>query len=139
MERPPDAWPTKFSIGDCYCIYLGDLLTARVSLDEALRIHDPERDRDAKFRFGVDIGAVATVHLALAYWLLGRVDQAAELANEAAARAREIKRQVMLANETPKQSRKRVEREARERAFVERMSAQLDQLESKAAEILGGK
>jgi class 3 adenylate cyclase/predicted ATPase len=71
-------------------LYLGDLLTARVSLDEALRIHDPERDRDAKFRFGVDIGAVATVHLALAYWLLGRVDQAAELANEAAARAREI-------------------------------------------------
>jgi hypothetical protein len=56
-----------------------------------------------------------------------------------AARAREIKRQVMLANESPKQSRKRVEREARERAFLSRIDAQLTELESKSAEILGSK
>jgi predicted ATPase/class 3 adenylate cyclase len=72
------------------CLYLGDLVGARKCLEEALRIYDPERDSDAKFRFAVDVGAVATVHLALVYWLLGRVDRAAELANEAIARAREI-------------------------------------------------
>ncbi len=71
------------------CLWQADFIEARARLDEALRIYDSERDRDAKFRFGTDTLAVATVHLAQANWLLGNVDQARELMQEAVTRAGE--------------------------------------------------
>jgi predicted ATPase len=37
----------------------GALEDAQAHLSEALRLYDPERDRDAKFRFGADTGAAA--------------------------------------------------------------------------------
>ena len=43
------------------CLCQGDFVEARAHLEEALRIYDPERDRDAKFRFGTDTGAVAAI------------------------------------------------------------------------------
>ncbi len=58
------AWPPSFK---------GDLAEARAHLEQALRIFDPERDREAKFRFGTDTGVAATVYLALTNWLLGEV------------------------------------------------------------------
>ena len=79
-------------------LYLGDLLGARKCLEDALRSSDPERDRDVKLRFDVDTGIVAKAHLAKAYWLLGRVDEAAELANEATAGARAIAHVPTLTN-----------------------------------------
>jgi hypothetical protein len=57
-------------------LYLGDLTGGRTNLGEALRIYDPQRDCDAKFRFGVDTGAAATGFLALAGWALGDVERA---------------------------------------------------------------
>jgi adenylate cyclase len=57
------------------------------SLAEALRIYDPERDRDAKFRFGADTAAIAPVFLTLAIWALGDVDRARPLSQEALAHA----------------------------------------------------
>jgi predicted ATPase len=54
-----------------------------------LRTYDPERDRDAKFRFGVDTAAGATCFLALASWALGDVERAGALGEEALARADE--------------------------------------------------
>ena len=68
-------------------LFQGDLAVARAHLDQALRIFDPERDREAKFRFGVDTGAGATVFLALTNWLLGEVGPARKLIEAVIARA----------------------------------------------------
>src|SRR6516162_7444303 len=70
-------------------LYQGDFLGAEANLAEALRRYDPERDRDAKFRFGPDTGAGATVYLALASWVLGGVERAPALSEEALTRADE--------------------------------------------------
>jgi hypothetical protein len=70
-------------------LFEGDFIDARTNLVEALRIYDPERDRDAKFRFSVDTCAGATSFLALAIWPLGDVGQARALSEEALARADE--------------------------------------------------
>jgi predicted ATPase len=70
-------------------LYQGDFLDAEANLVEALRTYDPERDRDAKFRFGVDTAAVATGYLTQASWALGDVERARALGEEALARADE--------------------------------------------------
>jgi class 3 adenylate cyclase/predicted ATPase len=67
----------------------GDFIGAEANLAEALRIYDPERDRDAKFRFGVDTGAGATSLLPRAIWPLGDVGRARSLGDGALARADE--------------------------------------------------
>ena len=56
-------------------------------MEQALRIYDPVRDREAKFRFGMDSEVLATSYLALAAWWFGDVGRARELMNEAVARA----------------------------------------------------
>ena len=68
-------------------LYQGHFVAARTHLKEALRIYDPQRDREAKFRFGWDSGVGATTFLALANWFLGEVGRARELIEDAAARA----------------------------------------------------
>jgi predicted ATPase len=70
-------------------LYQGDLVGAAANLAEALRIYDPERDRDAKFRLGADCRASAAGHLALARWAMGDIGRARALAEEALARADE--------------------------------------------------
>jgi predicted ATPase len=67
----------------------GDLIGAEANCAEALRTYDPERDCDAKFRFGPDTGACAAVYLALASWVMGGVERARALSEEALARAEE--------------------------------------------------
>jgi predicted ATPase len=67
----------------------GDLIGSRTNFAEALTIYDPERDRDAKFRFGADGAAVAAGYLAQANCALGNVEQARALSEEALARADE--------------------------------------------------
>jgi predicted ATPase len=69
------------------CLCQGDFIEAQANLVEALRIYDPERDREAKFRFGIDTGAGARAYLANISWLLGELGQARELVEEALARA----------------------------------------------------
>ena len=68
------------------CLFLGDLAEAQEHLAAALRVYDPERDRDARFRFGTDSGA-AQSYLAQVKWLLGEVEQARELIEESGSRA----------------------------------------------------
>ena len=68
------------------CLWRGKFVEARAHLEEALRIYDVERDREAKFRFSVDTGAVARVYLAHTRWILGEVGRTQELADEASAR-----------------------------------------------------
>src|SRR5271163_100082 len=65
----------------------GDFAQARAHLEQTLRIYDPERDREAKFRLGVDARDAATSFLAHAVWCLGDVGRARELTDEAVARA----------------------------------------------------
>jgi predicted ATPase len=67
----------------------GDLIGAEANLVEAARTHDPERDRDAKFRFGMDSAAAAAGYLAQASRALGDVERARALSDEALARADE--------------------------------------------------
>ena len=90
-ETTSEAWMTEAGVArrmlGLTCLYQGDLIDARAHLEEAARIYDPERDRDAKFRFGVDTGASATLFLAHARWQLGEVGRAQELIEEAVERA----------------------------------------------------
>jgi hypothetical protein len=69
------------------CLWQGDFIEAQANLLEALPIYDPERDREAMFRFGVDTGAAARAYLASTKWLLGEVGPARALIEEADALA----------------------------------------------------
>jgi predicted ATPase len=71
------------------CLWQGELTEAETNLEEARRRYDPERDREAKFRFGIDTGAGATHYLAQVKALLGQHGRARELIEEAVARANE--------------------------------------------------
>jgi predicted ATPase len=64
------------------CLFQGKFEDARKFLEEALRIYDPERDRDARFRFGADPGTAAG-YLSHVTWLRGNVERAQELIKEA--------------------------------------------------------
>ncbi len=69
------------------CLFQGDFSEAQTNLVAAMGIHDPERDREARFRFGLDTGATARVYLATAKWVLGEVGPAQRLIEEAVAHA----------------------------------------------------
>src|SRR5262249_9613189 len=69
------------------CLFQGDFIEARSNLVEALSILDPERDREARFRFGQDTGVAARTHLANTKWQLGEVRPALALVEEAIAHA----------------------------------------------------
>jgi predicted ATPase len=71
------------------CLWQGDFIEAQSNLVEALSIYDPERDREARFRFGpaADTGAVARAYLANTKWQLGEVGPAQALIEEAVAHA----------------------------------------------------
>jgi class 3 adenylate cyclase/predicted ATPase len=71
-------------------LYQGDLIDAEANLAESLKVYDPERDRDAKFRFSTDVAAGAAGYLPLASWALGNVERAQTLGGEALARADEV-------------------------------------------------
>jgi class 3 adenylate cyclase/predicted ATPase len=60
------------------CFFQGDLTNARVYLQDAMNIYDPQRDREAKFRFGTDPGAAAGF-LAHTTWLQGEIGLAGKL------------------------------------------------------------
>jgi predicted ATPase len=69
------------------CLSQGDFTEAQANLVEALSIYDPERDREAKFRFGLDTGAAARANLAITKWQLGEVGPARTLIEDAVAHA----------------------------------------------------
>ena len=69
------------------CLWQGDFIEAQANFVEALSIYDPERDREARFRFGVDNAAAARVLLAVTKWQLGEVGPARVLSEEAVAHA----------------------------------------------------
>jgi tetratricopeptide (TPR) repeat protein len=87
-ERMTEAAVARRNVGIAR-LFQGDLMGAEANLAEALRTYDPERDRDAKFRFTVDTGAGATGFLTHAVWALGDVERARAIGEEALARADE--------------------------------------------------
>jgi class 3 adenylate cyclase/predicted ATPase len=80
------------------CLWQGDFTEARANVVEALSIYDPERDREARFRFGADNGPVAKSYLAIIKWQLGEVGPARPLVEEAVAHAIEIDHVPTLVN-----------------------------------------
>jgi tetratricopeptide (TPR) repeat protein len=69
------------------CAWQGDFIEAQANFVEALSIYDPERDREARFRFGPDTGAAVRAYLANIKWQLGEVGLARALIEEAVALA----------------------------------------------------
>jgi class 3 adenylate cyclase/predicted ATPase len=80
------------------CLRQGYFIEAQSNLVQSLSIYDPERDREAKFRFGQDPGAAARVYLAIAKWPLGEVGPARALIEEAVAQAMETNHVPTLVN-----------------------------------------
>jgi predicted ATPase len=80
------------------CFSQGDFGKAQAHLEEALRIYDPERDREAKFSFSLETGSTATAYLAHTTWQLGDVTRARELIEAAVARAIKSRHVPTLAN-----------------------------------------
>jgi predicted ATPase len=80
------------------CLRQGDFIEAQSNLVQALSIYDPERDREARFRFGQDPGAAARVYLAITNWTLGEVEPARALVEEAVAQAIETNHVPTLVN-----------------------------------------
>jgi predicted ATPase len=71
------------------CLWQGDFIEAQSNLVAALSIYDPERDREAMFRFGQDTGATTRTYLAITKWQLGEVGAARALIEEAVSQASE--------------------------------------------------
>jgi predicted ATPase len=80
------------------CLNQGDFIEAQANLLAALSIYDPERDREAIFRFGQDTGAAARTDLAITKWQLGEVGPARALIEEAIAQAIETRHIPTLVN-----------------------------------------
>jgi class 3 adenylate cyclase/predicted ATPase len=72
------------------CYYQGKLLEARTHLERARADYRPERDAQMRFRFGHDVGVLATANLASTTWHLGQVERARRLAEQAVQSANEL-------------------------------------------------
>jgi class 3 adenylate cyclase/predicted ATPase len=69
------------------CLWQGHFIEAQANLVEALSVYDPEQDREATLGFGQDTGAAARAYLAITKWLLGEVEPARAIIEEAVAHA----------------------------------------------------
>ena len=72
------------------CLWQGDFNEAQTHFEKALKIYDFERDREVKFRFGMDTMAGSKALLAVAKWLFGDTGRARELIESALALAAEF-------------------------------------------------
>ena len=66
--------------------FAGSFLTARPHFERSLALFKPGRDDDLAFRFGHDLGVGNFANAALCFWILGEVDRAVDLMNQAEAR-----------------------------------------------------
>ena len=66
--------------------FAGSFLTARPHFERSLALFKPGRDDDLAFRFGHDSGVGNFANAALCFWILGEVDRAVDLMNQAEAR-----------------------------------------------------
>jgi class 3 adenylate cyclase/predicted ATPase len=80
--RPTEATAAHRILG-VTLLYQGDFEGGSARLEHTLRIYNPERDREAKFRFGPDPKLAAIPNLGVSAWCLGDVRRARELMDEA--------------------------------------------------------
>ena len=69
---------------------LGELAGARSQLELAISGYDAERDKERREKFGSDTSVAARAHLAYASWLLGDLQRARRLIEEAIRLGREL-------------------------------------------------
>ena len=62
---------------------MGDFATARVHLQRARELYDPDSHAVLRYRYGQDIGAAALCYLSWALWHLGQLDEGLKVAREA--------------------------------------------------------
>jgi predicted ATPase len=98
--RPMEAGVARRTLG-MSCFHLGEFAKARGRLERTIADYDPERDREARFRFGVDTKLAAATYLAAAIWLLGEVERADQLFDQALRQAAEIEHVPTLINVYP--------------------------------------
>ena len=79
------------------CLFQGDFEAAEENLKHAIRIYDPHRDLEAKFRFNLDAGAWANLCLANVHWHVGEIEQAREVIKDARRHALASAHPVVLA------------------------------------------
>jgi class 3 adenylate cyclase/predicted ATPase len=79
-------------------LFLGALQDARMHLEEAIRIYDPDWNSATKCRHGLDSGISATGYLAHVCWQFGEFARARELIDQATARADDLGHIPTLAN-----------------------------------------
>ena len=72
---------------DTTCLAKGQFDAGLQHLEQARALFDPEHHSRFRFRYGQDIGTAASCYLSWALWHLGRVEQAAKVADEAIRRA----------------------------------------------------
>ena len=77
--------------------FCGDYLEARNLCERLLDASDPERDQEARERFGDDVGTVVLSWLAITSWQLGEVDRARELIEGSKRRAIELEHPTSMA------------------------------------------
>ena len=93
MLKDVEQWPSSPESCVAHRLYgstqwvLGNYLGARDHLEQAVARHNPERDRELAFRFGLDIGVCPRAYLPLALWPLGEVDRARAAAEDTVALA----------------------------------------------------
>ena len=66
--------------------YAGSFRKSRAHHERAIALFKPGRDDDLAFRFGYDPGVGAMAAAAMSFWVLGEVDRAVDLMNQAEAR-----------------------------------------------------
>jgi predicted ATPase len=79
------------------CLFQGDLGLARTHLERVLADFAPDRDAEARLRFGMDTRIVGMAYLALASWHLGEVERCRLLIEEAVRLATELGHAATLA------------------------------------------
>jgi class 3 adenylate cyclase/predicted ATPase len=79
------------------CLFQGDLVPARTDLERVLADYAPDRDAEARLRFGMDTRIVGMAYLALASWHLGEVERCRLLIEEAVRLAIELGHAATLA------------------------------------------
>jgi class 3 adenylate cyclase/tetratricopeptide (TPR) repeat protein len=67
---PTEVGAARRALGQT-CLWQGDFREAQTHFEEALKIYDSDRDREVRFRFGVDTGAGSRALLAVVNWVLG--------------------------------------------------------------------
>jgi class 3 adenylate cyclase/tetratricopeptide (TPR) repeat protein len=77
-------------------LWLGELIPARIHLEQGIALYNPQRDRSHAFLHGYDPGVACLCFLARVLWHLGYSDQALQSSNQALALASELSHPLSL-------------------------------------------